>query len=152
VRLIRHPDRRQLTGTVQPRELDRVPTVRLDPLPRLARYQRRRHHVTLVSHLTQLSLDAVAARAGLIAKPKFVPLGGQLSRQPLHRGRPVRDFSILAHFAKASLQARFRHAHHDGILVHIESNMCDNLPHDPSPYALRLCSGQSGTTSDTCIP
>jgi hypothetical protein len=67
-------------------------------------------------------------------------------------GRRVRDFSILAHFAKASLQARFRHANHDGILVHIESHMCDSLPHDPSPYALRLCSGLSGTTLVTCIP
>jgi hypothetical protein len=49
-------------------KLYRVPAVGLDPLPRLSRDQRWRNHGALVAHRTELSLDAVPASAGLVAK------------------------------------------------------------------------------------
>lgn len=49
VAFVRDPNRRQLAGAKQPRQGDRIPTVRLHPIARLSRNQRRRHHRALVT-------------------------------------------------------------------------------------------------------
>ena len=64
------PHGRQSTSPMQARQIDRVSSVRLDPVPRLAWDQRRGHHHAVVPRRNQLPLDAVAARSGLIAKPE----------------------------------------------------------------------------------
>src|SRR6516225_6693917 len=69
--LIRHPHRCQFTGAVQLGKVDRVSPVSFDPLARLARNQRWSDHGTIVPHAGKLSLNAVAAWAGLITKPQF---------------------------------------------------------------------------------
>ena len=66
--LIRHPDRGQFTGTAQLGKVDRIAAVRFDPIAWFAGDQRRRDHCTFVPHCTQLSLDAIAARSGFVAK------------------------------------------------------------------------------------
>ncbi len=78
----------------------------------------------------QLSLDAVAARPGFIAKPQFVPTAGQLCSQCLQRRWRVRDLAMLAHFSPL---ARLGQCNRNRILVHIQADVSDRLVHDPSP-------------------
>jgi hypothetical protein len=61
--LIRNPDRGQFAGTVQPREIYRIPPVGLDPVTRLARDQRRSNDNASMPRRGQLPLNAIAARA-----------------------------------------------------------------------------------------
>ena len=75
VGLIRYPNRGQLPGPMQCGKFARVAPVGLDPLARLSRDQRRSHHGTLVPKPGELSLNAIAARAGFIAEPKFAVVG-----------------------------------------------------------------------------
>ena len=60
------PDRGQLARPVQLRKVDRIPPIRLDPVTRLARDQRRRDNDASVPGRAQLSLNAVAARSRFI--------------------------------------------------------------------------------------
>ena len=87
---VRNPDRGQLTAPMQPRQVEGIPPVRLDPIPRLAWDRRRRHHHTAVPRQTQLPFDAIAARTRLVAEPQLVPVPGQLVRQALQGRRSVR--------------------------------------------------------------
>ena len=67
--LIRNPDSGQFTGAMQLGEVDRIPPVGLDPISRLARDQRRSHDNAAMPSQGQLSLNPIAARAGLITEP-----------------------------------------------------------------------------------
>src|SRR5206468_2899147 len=69
VRRVRHPHRRQVTAAVAPRQLFRVPPVRLYPIPRLHRHQRRRHHVAVHSQSRQLPVKTVPVRPRLVTDP-----------------------------------------------------------------------------------
>ena len=66
---IRNPHSGQFTGTMQLGQVDRVATVGLDPISRLARNQRRSNDNATMPSQGQLPLNAIAARAGLIAEP-----------------------------------------------------------------------------------
>jgi hypothetical protein len=132
VDLIGHPDRGQFTGAVQPAEVDRVSSVSLDPLARLARDQRWGNHGTVVSHSSKLPLNALAAWSGLITKPQFSSRMRKLHGQSLQGSRRIGDLPMLAHF---SPQARFSQRDRYRILVHVKADIGDRLRHDPSPYA-----------------
>src|SRR5580698_2248051 len=94
---IRNPDRGQFTGAMQLGEIDRIPPVGLDPIPRLAWDQRRSNDDATMPSQGQLALNPIAARSGLIAEPKHAPDARQLRRQSLHCRRRVRDLAIRAH-------------------------------------------------------
>jgi hypothetical protein len=81
MRRIRHPDRRQLSGAVQLRKHHGVTTVGLHPIPRLHRDQRRGHHDTVMPHLDNLVMEAIAARPRLIAEMQPRPASPQLLDQ-----------------------------------------------------------------------
>jgi hypothetical protein len=86
VRLIRNPYRGQLSSSMQRSKFACITPVGLDPLARLAWDQRWSDHHALVSKAGELSLDAVAARTGLVAEPELAVPAGQLRRQRLQRG------------------------------------------------------------------
>src|SRR5271155_1611568 len=65
-----NPHRRQFTRSVQFGQVNRVASVGFDPIAGLARNQRRGDYDAFVPGFAQLALNAVTARAGLIAKSK----------------------------------------------------------------------------------
>src|ERR1700722_8269182 len=71
--LIWNPDRGQFTGPVQLGEVDRIPAVGLDPITGLARDQRRSDDDASMSSRTQLPLDAIATRSGLVTEQQLAP-------------------------------------------------------------------------------
>ena len=71
--LIRNPHSGQFTGAMQLGEVDRIPSVGLDPISRLAWDQRRSHDDATMPSQGQLALNPIAAGSGLIAEPKRVP-------------------------------------------------------------------------------
>ena len=89
MRGIRNPHRGQLARPVQPCQTGGIPPIGLDPVARPLRDQRRRHHNALLPVRRQVTLDAVAAPAGLIAEPQLHPLVAKLAGQPLQRCRRV---------------------------------------------------------------
>src|SRR6202022_3391201 len=78
----------------------------------------------------QVTLDAAAARAALIAEPQPPPLGAKLAGQPLQRCRRVRDPAVVSNLAP---QAAFGYRHDDPVLVNIKPDIRDIFPHDRSP-------------------
>jgi hypothetical protein len=129
---------------VQPCQTGGIPPIGLDPVARPLRDQRRRHHNALLPVRRQVTLDAVAARAGLIAEPQLHPLVAKLAGQPLQRCRRVRDPAVVSNLAP---QAAFGYRHDDPVLVNIKPDI-RIIPHDPSPVHE---AGQSGATLATCI-
>jgi hypothetical protein len=57
VRLVRHPHRGQFTRPQIARQLDRIPTIRLDSIPGLDRNQRRSHYDAINTQPRQLTLS-----------------------------------------------------------------------------------------------
>ncbi|PBB52153.1 hypothetical protein CK223_31175 [Mesorhizobium loti] len=65
---IGRPDEGQLSGPIEADEHGGVATVCLHPIARLPRNQRWRRHVAPMAQAGELAIDAITARAGLIAK------------------------------------------------------------------------------------
>src|SRR6202022_1446621 len=95
----------------------------------------------------QATLDAVAARAGLIAEPQLHPLVAKLAGQPLQCCRRVRDPAVVSNLAP---QAAFGYRHDDPVLVNIKPDIRDIIPMTRL-LCMRLGTGQSGATLATCI-
>jgi len=70
---IGHPDGRQLSSPMKTGEHGRVATIRLHPITRLRRNQRRRHHVAPMAEACELAINAVAARSGFIQNTRGLP-------------------------------------------------------------------------------
>ena len=77
---VRHPHRRQVPAAVAPRQLLGVPPIRLHPIARLHRHQRRRHDLALHPERGQLPVQHVAGRPRLVADPQ--PLAGGPASSP----------------------------------------------------------------------
>lgn len=105
---IRHPDGRQFSGTVQLRQHHGVATVRLHPIARPHRDQRRGHHDTVIPHLDKLAVETIAARPRLIAEMQLRSARPQLLDQLAHMIRPVQHRSPVANLA-AAFALRYRH-------------------------------------------
>jgi hypothetical protein len=148
VRRVRHPDRRKLARTVQLRQADRVPPVGLDPVPGPARDQRRCDDRACVASLDQLPVHAITAWAGLVAEAQLIMLAPQLDQELAQRCRRVLD---CAKKIGRVPQATPRNRNRDRRLMHVQTNECGNLSHDPSPICLRLGAGPSGATLDIGI-
>jgi hypothetical protein len=127
---VRNPHRRQLAGSVQPRQAGGIPPIGLDPIARPLRDQRRRHHDALMPPGRQATVDAIPARPRFVAKPQPRAVAAKLAQQTVQRRRRVRDPAVLPHLAA---QATRRHRNDDAILVNIQPNVSDTIRHDPSP-------------------
>jgi hypothetical protein len=68
-----HPDGRQLSSPMKTGEHGRVATIRLHPIARLRRNQRRRHHVASMTKACELAINAIAAWSGFITKHRGLP-------------------------------------------------------------------------------
>ncbi len=97
---IGNPDGGQFTRPMQLGQIDRIAPIRLDPISRLARDQRRSHDDAAMSGEGQPPLNPTAARSGLITEPKLAPGARQLRRQSV-QGR--RRFAILP-YSRTSLR------------------------------------------------
>jgi hypothetical protein len=95
---IRHPHRRQLARPVQLRQRGRIATIGLHPVAGTARDQRRRGHNAVLIQTAQLTVDAVAARAGFVAEAE-PPL--QALDEALYRLWRARNLAQKAHIAVA---------------------------------------------------
>lgn len=61
---VRHPHCTQLARPMQPRQRDRIPSVRLDPLARALWDQGRRNHHAIVAEIADLPIKSVTRRTG----------------------------------------------------------------------------------------
>lgn len=67
---VRNPDRRQVAAAMTASQLLGVSTVRLDPLARLLRCERRGDHIARDAHLRELPVESVARWPRLVADAK----------------------------------------------------------------------------------
>jgi hypothetical protein len=123
MRRIGDPDRGQRAGAMQPGQRDRVTAVGLDPVARPYRNQRGRYHRAVMAKSRDLSLQAVATRAGLITDAELAVLLAEPFDQATHGIGLVGDLALKAHLARAS---RLGHRHRDLRLVRIQPD-----PHGP---------------------
>jgi hypothetical protein len=78
----------------------------------------------------QVTLDAIAARACLVAKPKPDAVTAELAHQAIQGPRRVGDPTI---FPDLAADAALGYRHDDPLLVNIKPDIRDTIPHDPSP-------------------
>jgi hypothetical protein len=140
---IRNPHGREVSRTQRARQLLRVATIGLDPIPRLDRNQSRRHHVTANAQLCELPIQHVPARACLVADVQ--PLRTFELANQTSNGIPLVGDRTKRPNLNASLC--IRHSHRDGVLVH--SRPTNRVPFFidrlPSHVALRQCSNRCVT-------
>ena len=99
---VRHPHSGQLARPMQPRQRDRVPSVRLDALSRPLRDQGRRNHHAVVTKIADLPAQPVTRRPGLEADVQPIILLSQLLDRPLYRRRTILNLADEADLARAA--------------------------------------------------
>src|SRR5713226_10342833 len=111
-------------------ELLRVPSVCLDPLTWLAGNQCRRRHRAAMAEIDELSVNAITASAGLVAKRQATALIGKSLGEFGNVHRRVGDGADEADLAVPSFLGCG-----DGNvrLVNVEANI-ERFLHDPSAY------------------
>ena len=134
---IGRPDPCQFTGTVQTRQRNRIPTVRLDPLARSFRDQRRSDHQAVVPERLHLAIKPISRRPGLKADMQLAVPGRQSLDRLLDRQWAVLDIAEKPHF---SLPPPFRDRHRVLLLGDIKSheNFAMLLHGPPSVHEARL--------------
>ena len=116
---IGRPDPRQFAGPMQTRQRDRIPTVRLDPLARSFRDQRRSNHHAVMPERLHLAIKPVSRRPGFEADMQPVVSVSQSLDRPLDRRRVVLD---IAHKPDFPGSATLRDRHRVLLLGDIESH------------------------------
>ena len=96
---IGRPDPGQFAGSVQTRQRDRIAPVRLDPLARSFRDQRRSDHQAIVAERLHLAIKPVSRRPGFEADMQQVVPGRQSLDRPLDRQRTVLDVAKKPDFS-----------------------------------------------------
>ena len=127
---------------MQPRQTGRIPPIRLDPVARPLRDQRRRHHNAVVPVPRQVTLDAIAARARLVAEPKPDALAAELAHQTIQGPSRVGDPAICPDLAA---DAALGDRHDNPLLVNIKPDIRDTIP-TTRLLCMRFGTGQSGAT------
>jgi hypothetical protein len=118
VRGVWNPDRRQVAGSVEDRQLLRIAPVSLDPLAGLVWNHRRRGHDTLVSQGCELAVYPIPTTARFIAEIKLA-MPSKLLRHLGHGLRRVRNHTDEPHwptspiFCNANGYGRFMNVHAD---------------------------------------
>jgi hypothetical protein len=113
---IRHPDRRQIAGSVTARQLLGVAPVGLDAIGGLRRHEVRRDDVAGDPHLAQLPVQHVLRRSRFIAHAQGSG-PAELAHQFPDRLGPVRD-----HAQATDLPVRFSHRNRNRVCVDIQSD------------------------------
>jgi len=90
---IGRPDPYQFAGTVQTHQRNRIPTIRLDPLARAFRDQRRSNRQAVVPERLHLVIKPVSRRPGLKADMQVVVSGRQSLDRFLDRQWAVLDIA-----------------------------------------------------------
>jgi hypothetical protein len=134
IRGVGDPDRCQLAGAVQLGQDQRITAIRLHPIARFDRDQRRRHHHALMAPAGQQPMQAITTRAGFVAEAQVTTPFGQPRRQfrqnfrtvvknpdladltARGRLRQARRRSSPPAFARAGLCTSNRRAHRRGAL------------------------------------
>jgi hypothetical protein len=96
MRLVRHPDARQVTTAQQPRQLDRVALIGLDAISWPAWDQRGRHHEVLHAESRELAMERVSGGPGLVRR-LHDRIPGERLHQPPDGARVVGDVAVLDH-------------------------------------------------------
>jgi hypothetical protein len=133
-----HPHGRQLTGPIETGEHGGVAAVRLHPIARLPRNQRWRHHVAPMAETCELAMNAITARAGLIAKRQ------RLARPPetvAQLGDGIRVIGNLPKIFHRAGTSALRHRNRNPLLVNIQTNK-SGMFHEARLLCMRLCAGQ----------
>ena len=115
---------------MQPRQAGRIPPIGLDPVAGALRDQRRSDHDAFMPCRRQLTLNAIAARARLVAEPQLHAFAAELAHQTIQCRRGVRNPAVLPDLAP---QAALGHRDNNAFLVNIKPNVGDTIRHDPSP-------------------
>ena len=137
VTLIRHPDRRQLTGPEQLHEIDGVAPIGFDPITWLGWDQRRCHHNAVMAHALDQAVETVTCRASLVAERQ----SSMFAREFCHE-LPCLGFGIvdLAEIANLTVStgignrhriAQFRRVkRHErfAMMLHDSPPLCEALP------------------------
>jgi hypothetical protein len=113
------PHARQLTRPIKTRQRNRIPTVRLDPLARPFRDQRRRNHQAVMPERLHLAIEPVSRRPGFEADMQPVVSVSQSFDRPLDRRRIVLN---IAHKPDFPGSATLRDRHRVLLLGDIESH------------------------------
>ncbi len=113
------PHSRKLTRPMKTRQSDRIPTVRLDPLARSFRDQRRSDHQAVVPESLHLAIKPVSRRPGFEADMQPGVSVSQSFDRPLDRRRIVLD---IAHKPDFPGSASLRDRHCVLFLGDVESN------------------------------
>ena len=131
------PHSRKLTRPMKTRQRNRIPTVRLDPLTRSFRDQRRSNHHAVVPERLHLAIEPVSRRPGFEADMQPVVSVSQSPDRSLDRQRAVLDVAEKPDFSRPP---PFRDR--DGVLLlgDVESHEdFDILSHGPpSVHEARL--------------
>ena len=105
---IRHPHRRQLAGAIIPRQLQRIPTVRLHTISSFHRHQRRRYHGARRSHLRQLPIQHIPGRTCFLTESQLLHRSQFLDQLP-NRLLSIRNHSQGPYFP---ILLRYRYGDH----------------------------------------
>ncbi|CDX42542.1 hypothetical protein MPLSOD_410009 [Mesorhizobium sp. SOD10] len=134
-----HPDGRLLTGPMKAGEHGGVATVRLHPIARIPRNQRRRHHVAPMAEARELAMNAIAARASLIAKRQRLTGPPETVAQLADGISVIGNLAEIVHRAGASA---LRNRDRDPLLVNIQpTNLIWSIWPSPMHEALRRLAG-----------
>ena len=142
MRRVRHPDRRQLASPVQLRQHHSIAAVRLHPVPRLYRNERRRHHDAVMPQFNKLTVKTIPTRPRLVTEMQSTSRCGQLLHQLADMIGPVQNRAPVA-----NLTATFppRNRDRNRRLVDIQPDERATL-HLVSPPFLRHGTRPSGAT------
>jgi hypothetical protein len=99
------PHSRKLTRPMKTRQSDRIPTVRLDPLARSFRDQRRSNHQAVMPERLHLAIESVSRRSGFEADMQPVVSVSQSFDRPLDRRRIVLDIAHKPDFPGSTTSA-----------------------------------------------
>ncbi len=127
---IGNPDGGQFTRPMQLGQIDRIAPIRLDPISRLARDQRRSHDDAAMSRRGSTAVESHSRKV----RPhnRTEARSRRATASPPERSRPsaVRDLAVLAHLlAPARLGKRDRNR----VLMNVKANICDSSVQGPSP-------------------
>src|SRR5271167_2947621 len=138
------PDGRQLSSSMKTGEHGRVATICLHPIARLCRNQRWRHHIAPMAEACELTMDAVAARSGLITKRQRLAGAPKTVAQLADRARFIDYLAKAFHRPRAPA---LRHRDRDPLFVNIQANK-SGMFHEARLLCMRSY-GASGRVSGT---
>ena len=121
-----HGNGGEFAGSMQPRQQQCIPAVRLDTIGRLTCYTRWCDHYAVEAALSELTDQAVPARTGLMTQAELCRLT-QFGQRLGDRADPMRGRAKKPRFFAG---APFRVRDGDGVLVYVQTNLVLCALHD----------------------